>query len=150
MQVLAIETIHVAAGNPPFIFVQIHTDEGIVGLGQTADVRTTAAVHDLAARYLLGRDPLQIESLWTTMFEYSAYHGYGGSELRAISAIDIALWDILGQSAGMPIYQLLGGASRDRVRIYNTCSTYHDRADGKMAQEDPARLVDELLSNGIT
>jgi L-alanine-DL-glutamate epimerase-like enolase superfamily enzyme len=150
MIVSAIETVHVAASNPPFIFVQVHTDEGVVGLGQTADVRTTAAVHDLAARYLLGRDPLQIESLWTAMFEYSAYHGYGGSELRAISAIDIALWDILGQVARMPIYQLLGGASRDRVRIYNTCSTYRDRADGKMAQEEPARLVEELLANGIT
>ena len=150
MKVSAVETIHIAASNPPFIFVHVHTDEGVIGLGQTADVRTTAAVHDLAARYLLGKDPLRIESVWTTMFEYAAYHGYGGSELRGISAIDIALWDILGQAAGLPIYQLLGGASRDRVRIYNTCSTYRDRADGKLAYEDPARLVDELLSNGIT
>lgn len=150
MRVTAIETVHVGAGNPPFIFVLVHTDGGPIGLGQTADVRTTAAVHDLASRYLLGQDPLQIEALWTKMFEYAAYHGYGGAELRAISAIDIALWDILGQAAGLPIYQLLGGACRDRVRIYNTCSTYKDRADGRLAQEEPERLVDELLAKGIT
>jgi L-alanine-DL-glutamate epimerase-like enolase superfamily enzyme len=150
MRVTAIETVHVAAGNPPFIFVQIYTDEGIVGLGQTADVRTTAVVHDLAARYLLGQDPLQIEALWTSLFEYAAYHGYSGAELRAISAMDIALWDILGQVAGLPIYQLLGGACRDHARIYNTCSVYKDRDDKRLAWEEPERLVNELLAKGIT
>lgn len=150
MQVTAIETVHVGASYPPFIFVLVHTDEGLVGLGQTADVRTTDAVHDLALRFLLGQDPRQIEATWTRMFQYAAYHGFGGAELRAISAIDIALWDILGQAVGLPIYQLLGGASRDRIRIYNTCSSYKDRADGLLAQEDPARLVDELLAADIT
>jgi L-alanine-DL-glutamate epimerase-like enolase superfamily enzyme len=150
MKITAVETIHLAQVSPPFIFVQISTDAGLVGLGQTADLRTAPVVHDLAQRFLLGQDPLQIESLWATMFDFAGFHGYSGAELRAISAIDIALWDLLGQVANLPIYALLGGACRDSIRIYNTCSTYQDRSDGALARTDPVRLAGELLESGIT
>ena len=150
MRATAIETIVIADAYPPFFFVQVHTDEGIVGLGQTVDFRTVDVVHDLARRFLLGHDPLRIEELWSRQFEYAALHGYGGAEVRAISAIDIALWDILGQVTGQPIYQLLGGAYRDQIRIYNTCSAFRDRSDRNLAREDPRRLVDELLAMNIT
>jgi L-alanine-DL-glutamate epimerase-like enolase superfamily enzyme len=150
VRVTAIETIAPADAYPPFFFVHVHTDEGITGLGQTADLRTIEVVHDLAQRYVIGNDPLRIEELWTRQFEYAAYHGYGGAELRAISAIDIALWDILGQVTGQPIYQLLGGSYRDQIRVYNTCSRFRDRSDGQLAHDDPRRLVDELLAMNIT
>lgn len=150
VKVVAVETVHCADVYPPFIFVRVHTDAGLVGLGQTADTRTAPVVHDLARRFLLGRDPLEIDAFWSTAFDFAAYHGYAGAELRAISALDVALWDVLGQVAGQPIYALLGGAVRERLRIYNTCSSYGDRSDGRMALEEPQRLVDELLAAGIT
>src|SRR5438128_5957663 len=124
MKITTVETIHLARfTQPSFIFVRVHTDSGLIGLGQTADARTAPVVHELAQRFLLGANPLHIESLWATMFDFAGYHGYSGAELRAISAIDIALWDLLGQVTGQPIYALLGGPCRDRIRIYNTCST---------------------------
>lgn len=151
MKVTAVETISLGEiGSRPFIFVQVHTDEGLIGLGQTADARTAPVLHDLAQTFLLGQNPLDIESLWWKMFDFAAYHGYSGAELRAISALDIALWDLLGQVANLPIYALLGGAVRDRIRIYNTCSAYKEHSDGEKARRDPVGLAEELLASGIT
>ncbi len=150
MKITAVETIHLSQVAPPFIFVRVQTDEGIVGLGQTADTRTAPVVHDLAARFLIGRDPAHIEALWTTMTDFAAFHGYAGAEMRAISALDIALWDLLGQVAGQPIYALLGGPCRDRIRVYNTCSTYGAHSDAALVRADPTRLAGELLEAGIT
>ncbi len=150
MKITAVETVHLSKAHPPFIFVRVHTDEGLIGLGQTADTRTAAVVHDLAARFLIGKDPLQIESLWNTIFEFAGLHGYSGAELRALSAFDIALWDILGQATGQPIYTLLGGSCRDSIRIYNTCSAYGAHSDAERARVDPVGLAEELLADGIT
>ncbi len=150
MKITAVETLHLGKVHPPFIFVLVHTDAGLVGLGQTADTRTAAAVHDLAARFLIGRDPLHIESLWHPMVDFAGFHGYAGAELRAISALDIALWDLLGQVAGLPIYALLGGPCRERIRIYNTCSAYGAHAENERARTDPVGLAGELLADGIT
>lgn len=74
-----------------------------------------------AQEFLLGKDPLHIEAHWRAMFDRSSFVGWAGAEIRAISAIDIALWYILGQYTQQPIYQLLGGKTRDRIPIYNTC-----------------------------
>jgi len=150
MRIIAVETVYLERTHPPFIFVLVHTDEGITGLGQTADTRTAPVVHDLAARFLIGRDPLHIEAHWSAMFQFAALHGYSGAELRAISAFDIALWDILGQVAGQPIYNLLGGPVRERIRIYNTCSAYAGRSDAERARTDPVGLAGELLELGVT
>ena len=151
MKVTAVETIHLSQfDHPPFIFVRVHTDGGLIGLGQTPDARTAPVVHDLARRFLLGANPLHIESLWNTMFDFAAYHGYAGAELRAISALDIALWDLLGQVADQPIYALLGGPCRERIRIYNTCGSFGGRSDADLARTDPVRLANELLEAGIT
>ena len=95
VKVAAVETIQCAETYPPFIFVRVHTDAGLVGLGQTADTRTAPFVHDLAERFLLGRDPLEIDAFWSTAFDFAAYHGYPGAELRAVSALDIALCQLV-------------------------------------------------------
>ena len=83
-----------------------------------------AHLHQTIAPYLLGKDPLQIDKHSRHMlYNYLGFKTVG-AEMRAASAVDIALWDLLGQVTNQPIYQLLGGASRDTVRAYNTCAGY--------------------------
>jgi L-alanine-DL-glutamate epimerase-like enolase superfamily enzyme len=74
---------------------------------------------------LLGRDPLSIELIWRQLYEVSAHIVGKGAELRGLSAIDVPLWDIFGQATNMPIWQLLGGAARDRIKTYNTSGGPH-------------------------
>jgi len=126
MKVTAIETIRLP-DRPNLLLAQVHSDEGLVGLGETSRgaLAVEGQIHDLVAPYLLGKDPRQIQ-LHNRQLTNS-YLGFAsaGAEIRAASVIDIALWDLFGQSLGQPIYQLLGGASRDRIRAYNTCAGYN-------------------------
>jgi galactonate dehydratase len=137
-------TIH--AGPISWLWVRVHTDEGLVGLGETypAAEAAEAALHTSLAPVLIGQDPREIERLWQEMFLAVSYHGWAGAELRAISAVDIALWDLLGKFTGQPVYQLLGGKSRDRIRTYNTC--YDHVYD---FNEQAGELAQDLLSSGI-
>ena len=105
MKITALETIQVDE-IPFLIFVRVHTDEGLIGTSDTyyTTAAIRAAVHDWAAPMLLGKDPRQIERHWDALYAKSAARWGGtGVEMRAISAIDAALWDILGQSLGVPI-----------------------------------------------
>jgi len=101
------------------IFVKILTNQGLVGLGlatQTSkEVSTAAAIAEFTP-FLVGRDPTQIEAIWEDLYEGPRWRG--GPLTAAISAVDIALWDILGQAVGQPIYKLLGGPIRDKIRVY--------------------------------
>lgn len=151
MRITGIELIRysrgivVHAGAVDWLWVRIHTDAGITGLGETypcADAESGAISRELAP-VLLGADPLRIDKLWADMFTAVQYHGWAGAEMRAMSAIDIALWDIAGKVAGQPVYQLLGGATRDAIPIYNTC---YDHVD---FHTEPVRLASELLAMGI-
>ena len=123
MRITAIETTRLKT-QPNLLWVEIETDAGIVGLGETfrgAEAVETY-IHSMAAPLILGQSALDIERLHKILLR--GYLGFNGSgvETRAASAIDIALWDILGQVTGQPIYQLLGGACHDRMRAYNTCA----------------------------
>ena len=147
MKITKVETIRVANRSQSYgcgIWVQIYTDEGHVGLGETwyGPMAVEGAVHELFAPMLIGRNPLNIENHWHNMFRLADHWGYGGAETRAISALDIALWDIAGQASGRPIYEMLGGACRDRIRVYNT-------GGGPNFREDPVSDVTELLERGI-
>ncbi len=124
MKITEIETILIDEF-PNIIYVRVHTDEGIIGLGESffGAHAVAAWVHETAAPYLLGKNPLQIDKHWQGLNSFVGFNSTG-VENRGRSAIDIALWDILGQICGQPIYQLLGGACRDRVRTYNTCAGY--------------------------
>ena len=95
MHITHIESIRVGE-YPDIIWVQVYTDTGIVGLGETWYAATTVeeAIHDHFAPLLVGKDPFAIERHWSNMFRLSVHAGYGGAEMRAISALDIALWDI--------------------------------------------------------
>jgi len=122
MKITKIETIHLA--DYPFIlFVAVHTDEGLVGYGDTFYMAGSVReyIHEFAAPMLIGQDPRNIELHWRRLYEISAHIAGKGAEIRGLSAIDVALWDILGQAANMPIWQVLGGAARDRIMTYNTC-----------------------------
>ena len=168
MKIVAVETVHIE-DFPNLLFLELHTDDGLVGLGETfyGARAVDAHVHETVAPYLLGRDPLQIEAHNRALAGYTGYSG-SGVETRARSAADLAMWDLLGQVSGQPLYVLLGGMTRPRIRIYNTCagSSYVRTATGQAVSnwgvveglyEDlhafmnsPEALAEDLLSNGIT
>ena len=124
MKITSVETIRLGE-LPNIAYVRIHTDEGLVGLGETffGAAAVTSWIHETAAPYLLGKDPLAIERHWHGLNPFVGFNS-SGVENRGRSAVDIALWDLLGQTANLPIYQLLGGASRECIQVYNTCAGY--------------------------
>ena len=102
-----------------YLFVEVETDAGISGIGESGAwgfLEASAAAVDTFKRYLIGQDPSRIEHHWQYMYRYS--HFRGAAIMGAISAIDIALWDIAGKRLGLPVYALLGGRTRDRARVY--------------------------------
>ena len=108
-----------------YLFVQVHTDAGITGLGESGAwgfLEASGTVSETFKSYLIGQDPLRIEHHWQYMYRSS--HFTGAVIMGAISAIDIALWDIAGKYFGVPCYELLGGKTRDKARVY-----YHVRGD---------------------
>lgn len=125
MKITRLETI-LPREYPGLIFVRVHTDEGLIGLGDTAFGVDAVAnhIHKELSHYLLGKDPLHIERIWRDLYESSFSAVSRGVEMRALSAIDIALWDLFGQATGRPVYDLLGGPVRERIPIYNTCAGY--------------------------
>lgn len=103
-----------------FVFVRIYTDEGITGIGESGAwgfLKASAKIIDpLFKGYLIGKNPLDIEKHW--QFLFNANHFRGAAFMGALSAVDIALWDIAGKYFNVPVYQLLGGKYRDKVRTY--------------------------------
>jgi len=110
---------------PNLMWLQLHTDDGPIGLGETffAPAAAAAYIHEIAAPYLLGKDPCEVERHVYTLSQGMQFRTMG-AETRGLSAIDVALWDLFGQSVGLPIYRCLGGPVRERIRIYNTCAGY--------------------------
>jgi galactonate dehydratase len=120
MKITKIDTHLVSMGHRNIPYVKVHTDEGIHGVGEAysvgPDKATVEAIHDFEG-WLIGRDPRDIEGLWHLMYAGSRFPG--GSILNAaISGIEHALWDIAGKAAGLPVYRLMGGKCRERVRVY--------------------------------
>jgi galactonate dehydratase len=113
--------------------VRITTDDGLVGWGETTlegrPKSTVAAVEEIA-EYLIGKDPLRIEHHWQHVYRSAFYRG-GIVRMSALSGIDQALWDIAGKYYGVPVYKLLGGAVRDRVRVYAHWGIYGLTEEGK-------------------
>ncbi|RYF99798.1 MAG: D-galactonate dehydratase, partial [Caulobacteraceae bacterium] len=106
---------------PRWMFLKVETDEGVVGWGEPViegRARTVeAAVHELAD-YVVGQDPARINDLWQVMYRAGFYRG-GPIMMSAIAGIDQALWDIKGKVMGQPVYELLGGLVRDRMKVYS-------------------------------
>jgi galactonate dehydratase len=125
MKITGIETLS-AREFENVLWVRIHTDAGLIGLGETFYGAGAVAshIHDTLATRLLGRDPLRIESIHKELMNLPMAQSSTGTEYRAASAIDIGLWDLWGKATNQPVHQLLGGLCRDNLRIYNTCAGY--------------------------
>jgi galactonate dehydratase len=125
MKITAIETIRLGEF-PNLLWLHIHTDQGLVGLGETffGARAVEAQIHETVAPLLIGKPALQMDRHAGAL--QNQYLGFSGTgvEMRAASAVDIALWDLFGQATGQPLYQCLGGLSHEKVRIYNTCAGY--------------------------
>lgn len=151
MKITKVETIRIRrgltvhAGAIGYLWVRIHTDAGLAGLGETYPhpASEQAVVLDRLAPKLIGRDPLAIEKVWADNFLEVSYSGWAGAEMRAMSAIDLALWDLAGKAAGLPVYQLLGGPCRERIPVYNTCYDHFDFLT------QPVELARSLLDMGV-
>lgn len=155
---------------PNLVYVEITTDEGVVGLGESYYFGSTVAhfINEFAGPAILGKDPLKREEISKSLTTYVGYNS-SGVETRARSAIDIALWDIAGKIANKPIYELLSGKSSRPLRIYNTCAGKEymrksnqsskswgldnessEYEDLKAFMNDAGVLAEELLSEGVT
>lgn len=169
MKIVEVETLR-PAFQPNLCVVRLRTDEGLEALGEAyySAESVEVYIHTALAPLLLAVPDLSPERFATLAQPYVGYQG-GGVETRAIGAVDIALWDLLGKRASMPVADLLGGPVRDRVRVYNTCagpgyvstsSRQHSSnwgLDRAGAYEDldaflhrPADLAAELMDEGIT
>lgn len=169
MKIKALETVRIEE-RPNLLWVEIHTDEGITGLGETFFLSRTVEeyLHEYVAPRVIGRNPLQIDLLSADLVGYLGFRSTG-AEVRGNSAFDIALWDIFGKATGQPIAQLLGGFCRDSIRTYNTCAgtdyikdatgqtTVNYGLDTKRGYDDlngflhrADELAEELLAEGIT
>jgi L-rhamnonate dehydratase len=118
----------IADGSQDDLIVRVHTDEGIVGIGEVDSApEVVKAIYDAPDSHyiatglkhvLIGHDPLDIEGAWRRMYMGSVYYGRRGAAMHAISGVDIALWDIKGKKLGKPICELLGTKKRDRIKPY--------------------------------
>jgi len=140
MKITRLEIVHV---RPRYSFLKVHTDTDIVGLGE-ACLEGRARVVEAAVKdfedVLIGQDPRRIEHLWNLMFR-SSFYPAGSVLASAISAVDQALWDILGKHYDTPVHALLGGAVRDRIRMYQ----HVNLGDWVVSAQDEAQL-DELAT----
>ena len=106
---------------PRWCFLEVETDEGITGWGEPViegKAATVAACVNEMAEYIIGKDPTRIEDIWNLLYRAGFYRG-GPIMMSAIAGIDQALWDIKGKIFGAPVYDLIGGACRDRIKVYS-------------------------------
>jgi galactonate dehydratase len=159
MKITQLELIHV---RPRWMFLRVHTDEGLIGYGEPiveGKARTVeSAIRELES-YLIGEDPLKIEHHWQAMYRGAFYRG-GPVLVSAISGIEQALWDIKGKYYGMPVYEMLGGACRHKIRMYAHChgdtteesvgAALQRKQQGftaiKIGLDAPVQIVDNMAS----
>jgi L-alanine-DL-glutamate epimerase-like enolase superfamily enzyme len=137
MKITKIDTFLVNMGHRNIPYVKVHTDEGIYGIGEAyscgPDKATVEVIRDFE-EWLIGRDPRDIEGLFQLMYAGSRFPG--GMVLNAaISGIEHALWDIAGKAAGLPVYRLVGGKCREKIRVYQSprSGTPEEIADNAVA-----------------
>jgi galactonate dehydratase len=141
MKITDIKTFLAGVGNRNLVFVKVETDQGIHGIGEAyscgPDEATVAVIQDYK-RWLVGQDPRNIEHLWATMYNFTRFPG-GLVVNAAMSGIEHALWDISGKAAGLPVYMLIGGKCREKVRVYQSASG----ATPEQVAEDAKRKVEK-------
>lgn len=141
MKITKLETFRL---QPRWLLLRVETDGGFVGWGEPVVegrvAATQACVHELES-YLIGQDPRRIEHIWQTLYRGGFYRG-GPVLTSALSGIDQALWDIKGKALGVPVYDLLGGAVRDKMAVYSWIDSD--------TPEIAARSVKEKMAQGFT
>ena len=138
------------SGKAEFCWVRLHSDKGIIGTGETYPFSSgeLGALKDYS-RLLIGRDPRDIDGIWKRVYHDMSMRNAGGADMRILSAINMAQLDILGKAAGVPAYRLLGGKTRQKIKVYNTTTDYWAINNMKMGQ-DTEKIVKFLLDRGIT
>lgn len=171
MKITQIETLRTEEFSN-VLWVRVHTDAGIIGLGETfyGAEAVEAHIHNTLASRLLGKDPLRIEAHAREMVNLPMAQSSTGVEYRAASAIDMALWDLFGKVCDQPVHQMLGGLCHDKIRLYNTCAGYGYVRSNKIKpvdtwnlstvegpyedlkgfMTDAGALAESLLEQGIT
>ncbi|MHB9094016.1 MAG: mandelate racemase/muconate lactonizing enzyme family protein, partial [Eubacteriales bacterium] len=119
---------NIADGSQEACIIKVHTDEGITGLGEVDSVPTIVKAiveapssHSVShglKKLVVGEDPFEVEKIWEKMYQGTMYHGRRAAVIHAISGIDMALWDIMGKAVNKPVYKLLGGGFRKKIRAY--------------------------------
>ncbi len=147
--------IHIGGGSggadgAEFMWVRLHTDSGLTGTGETYPFSQgeIGALGDYADS-IVGRDPRDIDGIWRAFYKDMSMRNAGGADMRILSAINMAQLDILGQASGLPLYRLLGGKTRNSVRVYNTTTDYWAINEMRMGA-DSMKIVSFLLDRGIT
>jgi galactonate dehydratase len=134
MRITKLETLLV---KPRWLFLKIHTDAGLVGLGEPILEGRALTVAQAVAElepYLLGKDPTRVVHHWQAMYKHAFYRG-GPILTSALSGVEQALWDLAGKAVGLPVYRLLGGPLRDRIKVYAHCHGATDEAAAQRARE---------------
>ena len=147
MKITDIKTFAVDCFRTNWVFVKVYTDEGIYGVGEaTLEYKEKALIGAVEhiKEYLLGKDPRNIEDHWHKIYRDAYWRG-GAVLMSALSAVECALWDILGKSLGVPVYQLLGGRANDKVRIY-----VNGWFSGAREPEEFAAKAKEAVKRGVT
>ena len=168
-KITALRTIRITE-RPNLIWLELETDDGLTGLGESfrGAESVEAVLHEQVGPWLIGRDARQIEGISRHLT--TPYLGFNssGAEIRAASAVDLALWDLAGQRQAVPTYIAMGGGAREAARVYNTCAGYafntagarraigsSDKATGPYDDQvafmrDAGALAESLLSEGYT
>jgi galactonate dehydratase len=136
MRITKVETLPATIGNRTYVYVKITTDEGIFGIGESAcsdkEKALFGAIEELHP-YLIGSNPFEIEKLWSLMYRHSFWR-YGPVLCGALSGVEHALWDIKGKALGVPVYELLGGQYRHKLKVYTW-----------IRGDDPRQCAEEAL-----
>jgi len=140
MKITKLETIVVQPNRRAWVFVKMYTNEGLIGLGEALSFRVSIVVEAIKelGDLLIGKDPRRIEHNWQTLYRGTFWRG-GPVLIAAISAVEQAMWDILGKSLNVPVYTLLGGACRDKIRFYK------DIGNGSFYRHITNESLDKLL-----
>ena len=150
LETILLDNIEPYRGGPKWLFIKLHTDEGIVGLGERVTGHNLnmksqiELLNDLADRFVIGENPFHVEKIWQAM--YGTLHDYRHPSLTytpAMSAIEMALWDIIGKATNQPIYNLLGGQYHDQLRAYAYMPSEGVWENPAKAGEIAQQLVDE-------
>ncbi len=141
MKITKVETFLV---KPRWLFLKLHTDEGLIGLGEPileGRAKTCAEAVAELEPYLIGKDPRRVVHHWQAMYRHAFYRG-GPLMTSALSGVEHALWDLAGKAADMPVYEMLGGPTRNRIRMY--------KGTGGGTPDEAAAAVRERIDQGFT